>query len=222
MIHALKSESGGEYWMVGIIGDEHEVGDLIDEVAVIGGPSDLMNFCRARARHRTHPFIHARSLRRSVLRGDGRLRARRRADPNAGAVRTADGPRAGRACRQQLTVVLPSTKVTGSSSYPALKRIPCGERRADRVRPVHGSAAVRRAGDLHRLSRPDLYGQERVGLNGRPFRVYKFRTMIPNAEQATGAVFSDKADPRKLASGSSAQDAHRRAAAVSSTSSVVT
>ncbi len=41
-----------------------------------------------------------------------------------------------------------------------------------------------------------FYGQIRVGLNGRLFRMIKFRTMIPDAESETGAVFSHKGDPR--------------------------
>lgn len=38
--------------------------------------------------------------------------------------------------------------------------------------------------------------QARVGLNGRIFRIIKFRTMIPDAEKYTGAVFAQKDDPR--------------------------
>lgn len=64
---------------------------------------------------------------------------------------------------------------------------------------------------------PILYRQVRVGLNrrtrkaspaevtsdrrnlkglGRPFEIYKFRTMIPNAEARTGAVWAKGNDPR--------------------------
>jgi lipopolysaccharide/colanic/teichoic acid biosynthesis glycosyltransferase len=43
---------------------------------------------------------------------------------------------------------------------------------------------------------PVFYGQERSGLNGRPFRVRKFRSMIPDAEAATGAMQATEDDPR--------------------------
>jgi exopolysaccharide biosynthesis polyprenyl glycosylphosphotransferase len=41
-----------------------------------------------------------------------------------------------------------------------------------------------------------FYSQERIGLNGRIFRIYKFRSMRADAEQATGAVFSKPGDAR--------------------------
>tara|TARA_B100000902_G_C27294227_1_gene908960 strand:- start:1634 stop:2248 length:615 start_codon:yes stop_codon:yes gene_type:complete len=43
---------------------------------------------------------------------------------------------------------------------------------------------------------PIFYSQERIGKDKKIFRVYKFRTMIPNAESITGAVWSTKNDPR--------------------------
>ena len=43
---------------------------------------------------------------------------------------------------------------------------------------------------------PIFYRQRRLGLNGRPFNVLKFRTMIPNAEKHTGAIWATKDDPR--------------------------
>lgn len=49
---------------------------------------------------------------------------------------------------------------------------------------------------------PVFYLQERVGLDGTPFRLIKFRTMHVNAEQQTGPVWAQKNDPRKTRVGS--------------------
>jgi sugar transferase (PEP-CTERM system associated) len=43
---------------------------------------------------------------------------------------------------------------------------------------------------------PVLYRQERVGMNGVPFTLYKFRSMRVDAEAKTGAVWASKDDPR--------------------------
>ncbi len=51
---------------------------------------------------------------------------------------------------------------------------------------------------LIRLDSPGsiFYSQERIGLNGHIFRIYKFRSMRNDAEQQTGAVFSRPGDSR--------------------------
>jgi lipopolysaccharide/colanic/teichoic acid biosynthesis glycosyltransferase len=53
---------------------------------------------------------------------------------------------------------------------------------------------------------PVLFSQVRVGKNGRPFRCYKFRSMVPNADQlraqmavlneSSGPLFKIRNDPR--------------------------
>jgi exopolysaccharide biosynthesis polyprenyl glycosylphosphotransferase len=43
---------------------------------------------------------------------------------------------------------------------------------------------------------PVLYGQERLGKNGRPFRIFKFRSMSADAEKKSGPVWAAKRDPR--------------------------
>src|SRR5690606_15712116 len=43
---------------------------------------------------------------------------------------------------------------------------------------------------------PVFYSQERAGKHGRPFRVYKFRSMVPDAEARVGALQASADDPR--------------------------
>lgn len=44
---------------------------------------------------------------------------------------------------------------------------------------------------------PVLFKQKRLGYKGKPFNIYKFRTMIVNAEHmGTGVVINEKDDPR--------------------------
>ncbi len=43
---------------------------------------------------------------------------------------------------------------------------------------------------------PVIYKQERSGLNGKVFKVYKFRSMYQDAEKRTGPIWSTKDDPR--------------------------
>jgi len=48
---------------------------------------------------------------------------------------------------------------------------------------------------------PVLYEQERIGLSGRHFTMYKFRTMFEGAEKKTGAVWAKKGDSRRTSIG---------------------
>ena len=45
-------------------------------------------------------------------------------------------------------------------------------------------------------SGPAIFRQERVGQNGKPFTMYKYRTMRQNAEAETGPVWASEDDPR--------------------------
>ena len=48
---------------------------------------------------------------------------------------------------------------------------------------------------------PILYTQERMTVDGRRFAVYKFRTMVEDAEAETGPVWAKDGDPRRTALG---------------------
>jgi Undecaprenyl-phosphate glucose phosphotransferase len=49
---------------------------------------------------------------------------------------------------------------------------------------------------------PVFYAQERMGLDGRTFKMYKFRSMRIDAEAATGAVWAQAGDDRRTPIGS--------------------
>lgn len=55
---------------------------------------------------------------------------------------------------------------------------------------------------------PLFFKQERVGLGGKPFMVIKFRSMIPNAEANTGAVWASTNDNRVTAVGNFLRKTH--------------
>jgi exopolysaccharide biosynthesis polyprenyl glycosylphosphotransferase len=64
--------------------------------------------------------------------------------------------------------------------------------------PVMGVVA---AAMLVVSGRPVIYRQMRVGKDGRPFIIYKFRTMHRRAEEATGPVLASENDPRVTVGG---------------------
>src|SRR5258705_5898105 len=42
-----------------------------------------------------------------------------------------------------------------------------------------------------------FYRQDRMGLDGKPFMIYKFRSMYEDAEAETGPIFASEQDPRR-------------------------
>ncbi|MFH1847870.1 MAG: sugar transferase [Candidatus Omnitrophota bacterium] len=55
---------------------------------------------------------------------------------------------------------------------------------------------------------PLFYTQVRVGKDGKPFTVYKFRTMHHNAEETTGPMWAKKKDSRLIKGGKFLKDTH--------------
>ncbi|HEX2907477.1 MAG TPA: sugar transferase [Phototrophicaceae bacterium] len=94
------------------------------------------------------------------------------------------------------SVVLPIEGETIFDLYPVIKRL------TDILLSLVGAVALALLlpplALIIKLDSPGavFYSQERVGINGRIFRVYKFRSMRANAEATTGAVFSREGDPR--------------------------
>jgi lipopolysaccharide/colanic/teichoic acid biosynthesis glycosyltransferase len=55
---------------------------------------------------------------------------------------------------------------------------------------------------------PAIFTQDRAGLNGKVFTIYKLRTMKLNAEKETGAVWAKENDPRLIKYGKFIRKAH--------------
>ena len=43
---------------------------------------------------------------------------------------------------------------------------------------------------------PIIFKQKRIGLNGKPYNIYKFRSMVTNAQNIGTGVYSFEGDPR--------------------------
>ncbi len=93
-------------------------------------------------------------------------------------------------------VVLPINGTSVFNPYPLLKRI------MDIILALVGFAIFIPIFPLIALAiyldSPGniFYSQIRTGLNGKPYRIYKLRSMKPDAEESTGAVFAQKEDNR--------------------------
>ncbi len=97
---------------------------------------------------------------------------------------------------RDLYMALPSANSAYHRLFGAIKRL------IDIVGSLVGLAALAVAAPLialaNRVSSPGplLYRQERIGRGGRPFEMIKFRSMIPDAEAHSGAVWAADGDER--------------------------
>lgn len=55
---------------------------------------------------------------------------------------------------------------------------------------------------------PGFYSQVRLGRGGKPFTIYKLRSMVVNAESSTGPVWATQNDPRTTPIGKLLRDLH--------------
>ncbi|MFH1701385.1 MAG: sugar transferase [Candidatus Zixiibacteriota bacterium] len=83
-------------------------------------------------------------------------------------------------------IILPILIRLDSPGPVFYKQLRVGQnRRRDERRQENGSMLGR-----------DRRNRRRINLHGTPFHVYKFRTMVPEAEKKCGAVWATKNDPR--------------------------
>jgi exopolysaccharide biosynthesis polyprenyl glycosylphosphotransferase len=196
IIEMLKREARNSYEVVGVIGETETLGQLIKDVPIIGSGGDLLN-------HITRYGITELVLSSTrELPGDIFQAVM---DAYERGVAITPMPLLYERVTERVpvehvgnnwAVVLPVGGISVLNPYPLLKRLvdialaSVGVLLLALLLPFIAIAIyVDSPGSI-------FYTQERVGLNGRLFRIIKFRTMIPNAEKMTGAVFATKNDTR--------------------------
>jgi exopolysaccharide biosynthesis polyprenyl glycosylphosphotransferase len=199
MLDALRAYALDEYDIRGIIATKPEdVGQVFDGVPVLGTGRDLMNFAR---RDRISEVIITASHDLPVETFQALMDAYEHGITIAPMTLVYEGI-TGRVPVEHVNndwavVFLPMKNASEIfDPYPVLKRL------IDIVFALIGLTfflvllpfivlAIRldSSGSI-------FYTQERLGRNGRAFRLYKIRSMIVDAEAKTGAVFSRRGDPR--------------------------
>ncbi|MGQ9888066.1 MAG: sugar transferase, partial [Aggregatilineales bacterium] len=196
IIGAIGRYAYDEYEIVGLIGEADEVGLTICGVPVIGGGRDLLT---AALHNRVTELVvtSTRELSGPVFQGVMDAYARGlTVVPMPLLYERVTGRVPVEHVNNHWAVVLPLDSQSLFQPYPFLKRA------LDIALAALGllmfAALLPPIALALRLDSPGpvFYSQQRVGLNGRLFHIYKFRTMIPDAEAHSGAVFSRRGDPR--------------------------
>lgn len=182
------------YICLGFLTAEEEGGDGIPPEDLLGGAHDL---CLVAERLRPTRIIVGPSERRQNLPIEDLLRLRRqgiRAEEAASLYEVTFG-------RVPLELLRPSQLVFSDSFGPEPRALALQTAYSKAIAalllllaaPVMAVVAV-----LVKLCSPGpaLFRQVRVGLNGKPFTLMKFRSMREDAEAATGAVWAQENDPR--------------------------
>jgi exopolysaccharide biosynthesis polyprenyl glycosylphosphotransferase len=196
IISVVQRYAYGEYRILGVIGEADSLGQVIETVPVIGVGEDLMALVQAEGISEL-VVTSTRELSGATFQGV--------MDAYAAGVNIVPMPIlyeriTGRVPVEHVNlnwaVVLPLDSESVFNPYPFFKRL------LDICLSLIGMVLLLPVFPLVALAvklsspGPVLYSQERTGLNGQSFRIYKFRTMVTDAEAQSGAVFSHEGDPR--------------------------
>ncbi|MCB9449850.1 MAG: sugar transferase [Anaerolineaceae bacterium] len=196
IISAIGRYAHQTYDIVGLVGEAEEVGGAIGDVPVLGAGGDILTLVRG---HQVRELVVTSTRELSGTLFQGVMDAYEQGVtivPMPLLYERITGQVPVEHVNNNWAVVLPIGGVSIFNPYPFLKRLMdiglglLGLLAFLPILPILTLAI--------RLDSPGsiFYGQERVGLNGRIFRIYKFRSMRQDAEATTGAVFSQKGDPR--------------------------
>jgi exopolysaccharide biosynthesis polyprenyl glycosylphosphotransferase len=198
MIAAIEGHAATEYTVRGIIGQAAEVGQAVRGVPVLGTGADLLNFVRRDGVSEliitaTHTLSSDtfRAIMEAYERGVTIMPMSLLYERITGRVPVEH-------IHDDWAIIFAPARQNDSIFNPYL----VFKRTADLVFSVVGLIATAAIAPLLILAirldspGPILYAQERLGRTGTPFRIYKFRSMVQNAEAGTGAQFSRPGDPR--------------------------
>jgi exopolysaccharide biosynthesis polyprenyl glycosylphosphotransferase len=198
IIDAIREHASSDYDIRGIIGDTAEVGTLVNEVAVIGTGADLLTYVR---RDRISELIitSTQSLSPDTF---GQMMDAYEKGITIVPMAMLYEEMTGRVPVEHIGDDWAMVLLPMQSNDPLLRLNQMLKRGFDVVLSLVGMVLFALLLPLLalaiRLDSPGtiFYSQTRVGLNGRVFRIYKLRSMVTDAEKTTGAVFSQRGDPR--------------------------
>lgn len=196
IIQTIKHHGEQAYDIRGIIGEQSEIGQIIEDVSVVGTGADMLNFVLGNEISEII-FTSTTDLTGDIFRG--LMDAYERGvvlTPMPILYERLTGRVPVEHVKRDWALVLPIAGNTLFDIYPVISwslNLCLSLLGFIIFVVVFPILAV-----LIRLdSRGGIfYTQRRMGLNGHEFRIIKFRTMVQGAESKTGAVFSQRGDAR--------------------------
>lgn len=196
IIHTIKKDRSRAYAVVGVIGEKSELGNQINGAEVIGSGEDISRLIAA---HNISELILSSTSDLSDKTFQGVMNAYERGvviTPMPILYERMTGRVPLKGMSDNWTVVLPFGQGAALGLYPLLKRL-MDLALSLALIPLFLLVLPWAALLIKLDSRGNVfYRQTRVGLNGKPFCIVKFRTMAQNAESMTGAMFAQQNDPR--------------------------
>lgn len=196
IVDAINSDRSQAYKVVGVIGENDEIGQSISTSQVIGDGDDILGLI---AQYDVTELVISSTRDLNGITFQGVMDAYERGiaiTPMPILYERMTGRVPVKSVNDNWTVVLPLGQSNNLNPYPLLKRL-MDLTIAFVLVPPFMLLLPLIALIIKLDSRgPVFYVQTRSGLNGRPFKILKFRTMSHDAEQKTGAVFAQANDPR--------------------------
>lgn len=196
IIKIIAEDGSDAYTVVGVVGEPDEIGMQVNQSEVVGDGDDILRFI---ATENISELIISSTRDLSGQTFQGVMDAYERGvsiTPMPILYERMTGRVPVKSVNDNWTVVLPIGQSNTLNPYPLLKRFMDITVSLLLIPPFLLALPIIALIIKLDSRGPIFYVQTRMGLNGRPFRMVKFRTMTHNAEAKTGAVFAQKNDPR--------------------------